>query len=173
MPHRCIEDLSKCTDGFTVTVRFKPVPVNASIEYVYTLSSGGQTSLSNGFYVRHQYEGKECEVAVAVDTEIWKKAFYISNEDRGIQDSYAQVSFSWKSDVGLVVYVDSFVVASEKTGVTRVSVPSEFDPFPRVAIGVANDDKGKTIVSPIKVTSFVHWSKVLSAQEVESNTSMY
>ena len=60
-PYLCVGDVNECADGLTYAFWFVPPEADPSLPTRYILSTGGQSGLSTGIYVRQNF-GMEYEV---------------------------------------------------------------------------------------------------------------
>ena len=55
-PYECVGDVTLCPRGFTLSLWYRPDPGDdVSVQYSYALSTGGQSALANGIYIRQDY----------------------------------------------------------------------------------------------------------------------
>ena len=87
---------------------------------------------SNGIYLR-QNCGTEHEVGVGIGARLWKVTFHL------LDNLSTHVTLTFSQSAGLKVYVDCQLVATDVTGSQRFYVEVEFDPFPNIVVGQAND----------------------------------
>jgi len=87
---------------------------------------------SNGIYLR-QNCGTEHEVGVGIGARLWKVTFHLPD------NSWTHVTMTFSLSAGLKVYIDCQLVASDSAGSERFYIEVDFDQFPNIFIGQAND----------------------------------
>lgn len=158
-PHECLGNIKLCPDGFTVGFWYKAIPGKADEPVRYVLSSGGQSSMSEGFYVRQNY-GKDYEVGVAKGTTQWKVRLFLHD------DVIVYFVLTW-SEQGLDVYIDGVLAGSDAKGTTRIYSSPAFNPFPNLVVGWQNDKSytGKSIDE--YVVNVTHWDIFYHQEDVD------
>ena len=51
-PHQCVGNVAHCDVGFTLSLWTRPAPGDPSLPHLYIVSSGGQSHMSQGYYIR-------------------------------------------------------------------------------------------------------------------------
>ena len=157
--HQCLGNVARCYEGFTLLMWLNPARRSSSVPHRYVLSSGGQSSMSTGFYVRQNY-GKEYEIGVAMGTNLWTTSLHLA-DGRG-----ANLAITWSVVSGLEVFVDGFRAATDKAGKTRVFTNPSIDPFTDIVAGKANDDVTATPVEDVALWNVSFWSQKLLDAEI-------
>ena len=158
-PHDCVGNIGVCDNGFTVGFWYKALAGDPDLPETYVISSGGQSSMSEGFYVVQHY-GKDYEVGVAKGNKLWSVRLFVH------EDALVYFVLTW-SEQGLDVYVDGILAGADAKGETRVFTSPAYDPFPEIVVGYANDRPyaGKSINEHI--VNVTHWSVYYHQEEVE------
>lgn len=120
-----------CHEGIRISFWYKPQKGNATIEEEYLISSGGQSAMSNGFYMRRNY-GKDYDLGVAIADKLWSCNFYIMNEGTTF------IAFSWSNETGLKLTVDNFEEECAPKAVERLYTFPMYDLFNNIYVGRAN-----------------------------------
>lgn len=134
-PYECVGNINLCSRGFTLNLWYNPDPGDSNAPHRYLLSTGGQSAVSEGIYIRQNY-GKEFEIGVASDTVQWTVTFHL------LSGFWTNVGLTWSATSGLAVYVDGVPVGENSAGASRVFWKAQFNPFQDLVIGRANDDEG-------------------------------
>jgi len=134
-PYECVGNIDLCARGFTLSLWYNPDPGDSSIPHRYLLSTGGQSAVSEGIYIRQNY-GKEFEIGVTSDAVQWTVMFYL------VTGFWTNIGLTWSATSGLAVYVDGLPVGEDLIGASRVYWKAQFNPFQDLVLGGANDDEG-------------------------------
>ncbi len=130
-PHDCIGNINRCEDGLSVMLRYTPPVGDPRRKHLYVISNGGQSPMSEGFYIR-QNSGREYETGVSKGDRIWTVKFFL------VPESPAAIIFTWNE--ALHVYVDGMPAGTNVTGASRVFTDPEVDVLNSLVVGKANDD---------------------------------
>ncbi|CAH1794576.1 unnamed protein product [Owenia fusiformis] len=165
-PHVCLGNIHKCPHGFTVSLWYKPLYGDTNNAERYIVSNGGQSSLSEGFYLRLMH-GKEFQIGTSVAGREWNIEFKLGF------DEWTHLTLTWKSPDGLCLYVDGFRVACDIKGKDRFFVQyGDIDPFPRLVVGKASD---KLRTSPgtvaIHIRDLMHVDVAMDQEQVMNITA--
>ena len=127
-PYSCFGNIGMCVDGFTMGLWLK-ADKNAGD---FILSSGGQSLISEGFYIKKSHED-EIELGVSKDVNIWKTKIPVYDQ------SWFHLSFTWSLQRGISVYLDGNSIGQIKSPELREFFKMSFDPFPNVVAGYSNE----------------------------------
>ena len=97
------------------------------------VSTGGQSEVSEGIYVRQKCGGVDHEVGVSLGDRAWTVSFQLPD------NSWTHVTFTYDQPAGLKVYVDCQLVGTDVAGSPRLRVAVDFDQFANVFVGQCND----------------------------------
>ena len=97
------------------------------------ISTGGQSELSEGVYVRQNYGGVDHDVGVAIGDRAWTVSFQLPG------NSWTHVTLTFVQSAGLKAYVDCQLVATDVAGSPRFRVAVDFDQFANFYVGQCND----------------------------------
>ena len=131
----CLGDVTLCKQGFSIGAKIKRLQmVNGAVDdsHRYILSSGGQSPLSQGFYVRENH-GQELEVGVGISDRLWRATFNVTTGE------WVDMAFTWMDGESLSLYVDGVITVKSVQNEQRLSLNRKYDPFPYLAVGMSND----------------------------------
>lgn len=148
-PYECVGNVNFCQNGFTISLWYNSDPGDSKLPHYYVFSSGGQSALSEGVYIR-QNLGEEYEVGVANGPRLWQVTFSL------ITGSWTNIALTWSTSDGLVVYVDAIRVEQDFAGSERVFWMGEFDPFQNLSIGKANDEEADVQDGHMRIWNLIH-----------------
>lgn len=161
-PHNCSGNIDNCTNGFTLSFKLLLLDKgNEDLPENYIISSGGQNSLSRGFYVRQRY-GKLFEFGVALDDMLWEAELSLA------WGSSSNIILTWSRMAGLSVYIDGFLAGSAPKSVERIFTHTKVDPFINTWIGKANDDIRGSGHPELHIGKVTIQDEVLTADDVMS-----
>lgn len=146
-----------CVDGFTIGLWLKADKNVGG----FILTSGGQSLISEGFYVTKNHED-EIEIGVSKDINIWKTKIPVYDQ------SWFYLAFTWSLQKGLSVYLDGNSIGQIKAPVSRKFFKMSFDAFPNIVAGYSNELAYSPNKSGFGLRQMVFINKELNGNETYS-----
>ena len=164
LPFQCAGNLTTCDNGFTLSFWFRtPAQPDNSVPNNYVISSGAQSPLSDGIYVRQNY-GKDYEVSVGFRDRQWTvEHMYLQ------PDTSTWLAAVW-SETGLAVHIDGLLAGSDVTGSSRLYFQDELDPFPDLVIGGDSSAIWKGLTSSLAIDDVIHWDQSFVEEDLPKQT---